>query len=323
MPEVLKMLKAQGGQSLDQARKRLIAIKVEDATARKGLKMYAENWNDFIHPSILSLASDAVSERQPFVVDLQVMVLLITAAMDIHDDVLDKSLTKNGKATLYGKFGEDLAILIGDALLMESLMMLPSFRNSMDLESFDQLVLSVKNSLLQVGDAHLFELQLKRRANVLPQDVLDLVERKSTIFEGIAEIGAIAGKGSQEQIDVLKAAARSFGYLVMLREEFIDMYEPNELSSRLRNEYPPLPVLYALDDQKVKEYVATFRTRKITENMAQELVNLVYENQDVVKLRKSMIEKATKTIASLDLSQLRKKPVFSLVSLIKVTLEDL
>lgn len=323
MPQVLKMLEAQGGQSLEQARKRLVAINVENAIARKGLEMYAENWNDVIHPSILSLSSDAVSERSSVVTDLQVMVLLMTAAMDIHDDVLDKSLTKNGKETLYGKFGEDLAILVGDALLMESLMMLPSFRNSMDSESFDRMILAVKNSLLQVGDAHLIELQLKRTANVTPQDILNLIEKKAGIFEGIAEIGAIAGKGSQDQISVLKAAAKSFGYLVMLREEFIDMFEPDELSSRLKNEYPPLPLLSAIEDPSVKQYLVKLGSGEITEDSVQDLVNLVYENQNVIKLKRTMKKRVTQTISLLKKQDLNKKPVSSLASLIETTLEDL
>lgn len=324
MPQVLKILEAQGGQSLGQARKRLVEIKVENATARKGLKMYAKNWNDVIHPSILSLSFDAVSETPAAAVtDLQVMVLLITAAMDIHDDVLDKSLTKNGKETLYGKFGEDLAILIGDALLMESLMMLPSLRNLMDLESFDRMVLAVKNALLQVGNAHLIELQLKKKTKVVPEDILGLIEKKAAIFEGIAEIGAIAGKGAKEQISVLKAAAKSFGYLVMLREEFIDMFEPDELSSRLENEYLPLPVLYALEDLKIKQYVINLRNRKITDKAVQELIDLVYENPSVVKLKKNMRDRANESIGSLESLHLRKKPVMSLASLINVTLEDL
>jgi geranylgeranyl pyrophosphate synthase len=323
MPQVLKMLEAQGGQSLRAARKRLVAINVENAIARKGLEMYAENWNDVIHPSILSLSSEAVSEKPSAVNDLQVMVLLLTAAMDIHDDVLDKSLTKNGKKTLFGKFGEDLAILIGDALLMESLMMLPTFRNSMDLESFDRLTLAVKNTLLQVGNAHLIELQLKRKTDVTPQDILSLIEKKAAIFEGLAEIGAIAGKGSKDQINVLKAVAETFGYLVMLREEFIDMFEPDELSSRLKNEYPPLPLLYACNDPNVKKCLEKMRSGRITENSVQDLINLVYENQDVVKLKQAMGKKATQTIRLLGTQVLNKKPVLSLASLIETTLEDL
>jgi geranylgeranyl diphosphate synthase type II len=323
MPQVLKILEAQGGQSLLQARERLVAIKLENANARKGLEMYAENWIDTIHPSILSLSAEAVSESVSSVSDLQVMFLLMTAAMDIHDDVLDKSLSKNGKETLYGKFGEDLAILVGDALLMESLMMLPSFRDTMNSESFSRLLYAVKSTLLQVGNAHLIELQLKKKADVTPQDILDLIEKKAAIFEGLAEIGAIAGKGSTDQTNVLKATAKTFGYLVMLREEFIDMFEPDELYSRLKNEYPPLPILCAIEDPSVKKYMTSMESGEITEDSTQELINLVYKNRNVIELKQALRKKAKQTIGLLKKQNLSEKSVTSLTLLMETTLEDI
>ncbi|MGA3059613.1 MAG: polyprenyl synthetase family protein [Candidatus Bathyarchaeia archaeon] len=323
MPQIIMMLEAQGGKSLEQARKRLSYIGVENAEAIESMEMYADNWNDVIHPAILSLSAEAVSKRALVVTDLQVMVLLLTSAMDIHDDVMDKSMTKNGKITLFGKFGEDLAILVGDALLMESLMMLNSLGNSMAKESFDHITVTVKNSLLEVGNAHLMELQLKRNANVLPQEILDLIEKKAAIFEGIAGIGAVAAGGSPEQIDVLKKAARAFGYLVMLRDEFIDMFEQDELSSRVKNEYPPLPIIYAIKDPKVKEYITTLRRKKITKKSMQELINLVYENQNVISLKEMMKSRAIQTTELLNRGSLNKKPASLLASLIDATLEDL
>ena len=323
MPQVLRILEAQGGESLEQARKRLLAIGVEDPKARESMKMYANNWNDFIHPAILSLSSDSVSKRTPVITDLQVMVLLLTAAMDIHDDVMDKSTIKNGRATLYGKFGENLAILVGDALLMESLVMLSSFKNSMEPESFDRIVGTLKNFLLEVGNAHLLELQLKRKVNVLPQELINLIEKKAAIFEGVAEIGAIAGKGSNDQINALKAWARAFGYLGTVREEFIDMFDPAELSNRLKNEYPPLPILCAIDDPKIREFITKLRHGKITENSVQELVNLVYENQNVVRLKETMENRVIRTTTLLKAQHLNEKPTLSLRLLIKAILEDL
>jgi geranylgeranyl pyrophosphate synthase len=322
MPQILKMLDAQGGRSLEQARKCLSAIGIEDQKARESLEIYASNWNDVIHPAILSLSSDAVSKRTPVITDLQVMILLLTASMDIHDDVMDKSVTKNNKPTLYGQFGEDLAILIGDALLMEGFLRLYSTRNSMDPTMFDRIVAVVKNTLLEVGNAHLMELHLKKN-DVLAKDVISLIEKKAAIFEGIAEIGAIAGRGSNDQINTLKASARAFGYLVMIREEFIDVFEPAELKNRLKNEYLPLPILCAIENPKVKNKVMTLLSGKMTKNSVQELVHLVFENQNVIELKNTMENRVSTVNRLLQQQYLIKKPALLLATLIKSVLEDL
>jgi geranylgeranyl pyrophosphate synthase len=324
MPQVLRILEAQGRESLEQARKRLSAIRVENVEAREGLKLYAKIWSDTIHPALLSLSCDAVSSNPFDVADLQVAVLLLTAAMDIHDDVLDKSKTKGSNPTIYGRFGEDLAILIGDALLLEGFMMMHSLRRSMDVESSDRIMEIVNNCLLEVGNAHLMELELKRKIRVAPDEILRLIEKKAAIFEGICEIGAIAGNGSEGQIKVLKAVGRAFGYLVMLREEFIDMFESAELSSRLKNEYPPLPILYAIENHKVKKTVASLRrSRRITEDATQELVSVVYEDRNVIKLKETMTVKAMQTIELLNAYVMKKEPASKLALLLRGTLEDL
>ena len=323
MPQILTMLQSQGAESLKLAQQRLLTIRLKDTRARKSIESYAKNWTDVIHPGLLSLSSDAVSKRTPVVTDLQVMILLLTAAMDIHDDVLDKSEEKNGRTTLYGKFGENLAILIGDAILMEGLLMLNSIRRSIEMESFDRIFEAVKETLLEVGNAHLMELEVKTKTKVVPKDILNLIEKKAAIFEGISEIGAIAGNGSKDQIIALKAAARSFGYLVMLREEFIDMYEPTELSSRIENEYPPLPILIAMSDPRINDYIRINTNQKITKKSVQELINLVYENEDVIKLRESMNGRVDEAIKVLDEKGLDKNSVYLLTILLKATLEDL
>ena len=242
--------------------------------------------------------------------------------MDIHDDVMDKSVTKNNKPTLNGQFGEDLAILVGDALLMEGFLTLCSIRNSMDEMLFDRIVTAIKNSLLEVGNAHLTELNLKK-TDVLPKDIINLIEKKAAIFEGIAEIGAIASKGSNDQVDALKASARAFGYLVMVREEFIDMFEPSELKNRLENEYLPLPILCALEDPKDKKNIMTLLSQKMTESSVQELVHLVYDNQNVIELKKTMENRVSTANRLLQQQNLIKKPALSLATLIKSVLEDL
>jgi geranylgeranyl pyrophosphate synthase len=168
------------------------------------------------------------------------------------------------------------------------------------------------------------ELELKRKIRVAPDEILRLIEKKAAIFEGICEIGVIAGNGSEGQIKALKAVGRAFGYLVMLREEFIDMFESAELSSRLKNEYPPLPILYAIENHKVKKTVASLRrSRRITEDAIQELVSVVYEDRNVIKLKETMTVKAMQTIELLNAHVMKKEPASKLALLLRGTLEDL
>jgi geranylgeranyl diphosphate synthase type II len=323
MPQILDLLEKRSGRSLEEARRRLLMVKVETTQAREALEHYAKNWNDTIHPAILSLSCDAVADELADVLDMQVIILFLTAAMDIHDDVIDKSKIKGDKTTIYGKFGEDLAILMGDALLLEGFMMLHEYKRSITLESFNSIMEIIKNSFFEIGNAHLMELQLKRKTSAEPDEYLRIVEKKAAIFEGICKIGAIIGKGSENQVNAIKTYGRTLGFLAMLREEFIDMFEPDELQSRMINECLPLPIAYALDDPKVRKLITKLRGSKKTHVSIHELINMVYENKNVIRLKRIMEERAEQAVGTLTTLNLRKKPALDLATLIRGTLEDL
>ncbi len=323
MPQIISLLESRGGQALDQSRKRLLRFKVDTTKACKALEHYAKNWNDTIHPAILSLSCEAVADEVMDVTDMQVIILFLTAAMDIHDDVIDKSEKKGGKATIYGKFGGDLAVLLGDALLLEGFMMLYNYERSISAESFKSIIETINNSFFEIGNAHLVELQLKRKASVEPDEYLRLIEKKAAIFEGITKICAIIGKGSEDQVAALKTYGRTLGFLAMLREEFIDMFEPAELINRMNNEYLPLPIVYALEDAKVRELITKLRSSKITQDKIQELINKVYENKKVIGLKEKMSSKVEQGIKALSVTSLRKEATSPLSKLLRGIVEEL
>jgi geranylgeranyl pyrophosphate synthase len=323
MPRLLNLLEKRGGKALEEARRRLLMFKVETTKAHEALRHYAMNWNDTIHPAILSLSCDAVVDEPQDVMDMQVIILFLTAAMDIHDDVLDKSKVKGDRATIYGMFGEELAVLTGDAFLLEGFMMLHRYGRSIASKSFNSIMETINNSFFEVGNAHLVELHLKRETGVVPDEYMCMIEKKAAIFEGICKIGAIIGKGSESQVNALSTYGRTLGFLAMLREEFVDMFETDELQNRMVNEYLPLPIAYALEDARVGKLITTLRSSKKTEIDIQKLISMVYENKNVIRLKRNMERRSEQAIGILTASNLKKKPTSDLAMIIKGTLEDL
>ena len=49
---------------------------------------------------------------------------MIAAAFDIHDDIMDNSKRKHDHMTVFGKFGSEISILLGDAFLIKGLTLL-------------------------------------------------------------------------------------------------------------------------------------------------------------------------------------------------------
>ena len=74
-----------------------------------------------------------------------------------------------------------------------------------------------------------------------------------------------------------------------VREDFIDVFEPEELQNRMKNECLPLPILYALKEPQVKKPIVTLLSkREISKKDAERIVDLVFEAGEVKMFVKSI-----------------------------------
>lgn len=322
MNEVLDILRRRSEKAIDLARKELLTMNLEER-GREALKHYVMNWDDTSHPGILSLACEAVGGRSEKVVRIQVATLVLTAAMDIHDDVIDHSRTKNGKITVFGKFGRDTALLVGDALWLKGFMLLHAAQVDFPHETEKAIANAIKQNFDDVGNAHLLELALREKLDVSPSTYMRVLEMKASNISIHTTIGAIVGGGSQLEISSLKEYGKILGMLVTLREEFIDIFEPEELRNRAKNECLPLPLLYAMEDADSKNLVISILSKtKTSEKDSETIVRIVFESKRVQVLKKRM-EKWSKE-ALLIVSKLRKSEATDALSRLVVgALEDL
>ncbi len=116
---VKKILEEEGKKAYEVARNVILSEKLDYVPLRQALEYFiCELWPNFQHPALLSLACKSVHGDPNSTTLMGASLILLTGAADVHDDVVDQSKVKNGKLTVFGKFGRDLALLVGDALIM-------------------------------------------------------------------------------------------------------------------------------------------------------------------------------------------------------------
>ena len=323
MGKVLEIFRERSTKPLDLARKEILEMNIESQKAREALKYYTKNWDDITHPGILSIACEAVGGNPVDAIPIQVVMLLLAAAIDIHDDIIDQSKIKNGKPTIFGKFGKDMALLVGDALLMKSFTLLYKCEEKFPQKTVSALFDTIENTLFEMGNAHLLEINFKGRLDVIPDEYLKVIEKKAANVEAQTRIGAIIGKSTKNEIEALGKYGRILGILITLREEFIDVFEPEELHNRMKNECLPLPILYAFQNPRVKKKILKKLAKgKISENTADEIVEIVLSSKEVQKLRGIMEKISEEALDFVYQSpELYIKPMLTL--LLRATLEDL
>ena len=324
MKQVQVLLRKRGEKAFKIAKRAVLEEKIKNKLVHDALQYFIEeSWYDVQHPALLSLACEAVGGDPDATTDIGAALVLLAGAADIHDDIIDKSKVKGSKPTVFGKFGEEIAILAGDALLFKGLILLYDACNKLTKEQ-SRLVLSlVKQAFFEIGNAEAKEMELKKeKYNLTPEEYRKVIETKAAVAEMSTRIGAILGGGNPKEIDALGHYGKTLGILMTIRDDFIDLFEPDELGNRVKNECLPLPILYAFrNTRKKSEIIRLLRKDKMGEQEIEEILDLIMDMKEVQELKKEMqllIEKEENV-----LNYYIKRNVGLLKLLLRSTLEDL
>jgi len=282
-------LKKRSKKGLKLAKQILQAEKINYPKLHEALEHYLSHWNEFTHPGLFSIACEAVGGDPDDIVSTQAAIAMMTAAFDIYDDIIDKSKVKHEITTVYGKFGAEMALLLGNAFLIEgfklfvdSAVILPKEKEKSALEKLKKLV-------FEVGNAHALEVGLKERKTVAPNDYMKITEMKAASVEADMYLGALFGGGKDAEVDVLARVGRILGILATLRDDLIDVFDIEELRQRISVQDLPLPLLFAMQDQETKTKVMNILSKpKITDNDVATLVDFTLEAKSVVQLKNQM-----------------------------------
>ena len=321
--QVQVFLEKRSREALEIAKKKILKEKMECKEINDAFMYYIEDWKDVIHPGLLSIACEAVGGSVDKAVPMQVVMLLLAAAADIHDDIIDESKTKYGKPTVFARFGKDIALLVGDAFLMKALVLLHKLDDKFPTEKMNAIWTTIDSRFFELGNAEALEAYSKGNIDLSVEEYWRILRMKASTFEAHARIGAILGGGARNIVDSLANYGRTLGILLSIREDFIDVFEPTELQNRMKNECLPLPILYAFKNPQTKKAILNCLSKKeISEKDAETIVDILFEEENVEVLRnqvKQLAEEACTSISHMP----DKNLAYQMKTLIKGVTEDL
>jgi geranylgeranyl pyrophosphate synthase len=293
-------LAARGNKGLEFAKLSMNNEKIDYPKLRQALDHYIANWHDFTHAGLFSLAYEAVGGNPDESVSIQAGIAMFAAAFDLHDDIIDQSETKRGQLTVYGKFGQDLTLLLGNAFLMQGFTLLVKSIAEVYPTKMQECIDVLKTNLFEVGNAHALELGLKGKATGKPEEYLDFIKKKAASIEADMSLGAIFGGGTEAEIKALGQYGRILGILTTLREEFIDVFEVEEMLQKINIDRLPIPIIIAMQNTETKKEIdEILAKRKITKKDAEKLVETVFDTESVKKLKKEMEDFSAQAICLL------------------------
>ena len=287
--KVVADLQKRSEKGLRFAKKAMREEKMENPKLAKALKHYLAYWHDFTHAGLFSIACEVVGGNPDDNVQPQASITMMAAAFDIHDDIIDKSKTKHKKLTVYGKFGVNIALLLGNAFLIAGFKLFVDKTRELE-EEKEKLVLNrTKNLLFEVGNAHAIEVCDKENDENTLKNYLKITKMKAASTEIDMYLGALFGEGKENEVEILGKMGRILGIIGTLRDDLIDVFDMEELSARLAVNDPPMPLIFAMLDTKNSQVIKRIISKKkLTKKEAATLWYITLESKSILRIKQEM-----------------------------------
>ena len=290
--QVIQIIEEKGRPAIEKARKEILSMQTRKGEVTAALAHFAKvtlTGGLPVFPVLLTLSCEAVGGSTEKTTAVSAALTLMAGAADIHDDIIDQSKIKYSKKTVFGKFGGAVALLAGDALLIQGSTLLQQECEALTREQRTAILALVPEALFEISNAEAQETHLMKNLNAKPEEYLEIIRMKAVVPELHCKIGAIMGNASKANVEALGSYGRTIGVTSLVRDEFGDVYEYPELVNRIKNECLPLPMLYALQNPKVRNEVEAFiESGNFERKTLNRLKKLVLESEQVDEFRKDL-----------------------------------
>jgi len=315
-----------GGPAMKNARKTMLLNFKDGSLTSQALRYFAKVTlhNSLpVFPALISFSCEAVGGSAEKTTPFGEAFVLISSGADLHDDVIDQSVIKGSKQTVLGKFNAATAILAGDILLVQGFKQLNDASELISNKQAKEILELVFNAVFEICSAETLEIQLRNKLDLTPDEYYEVIRLKAVVPEVAMKIGALIGNGNSNDVESLGQFGRIYGVNSIIIDEFADLFDIEELSNRLKNECPPLPILYCLQNPKIKtNLMPLLGVDLIDKKTHKKIVKTVLGSSEIQTLEKILVSNATSEQEHLS-KKINKKIREELVNLLLVPLNYL
>ena len=217
-----------------------------------------------LRPILAIEACSIVGGNIEDVIPFAVAIEMIHTYSLIHDDLpaLDNDDLRRGKKTNHIVFGEDMAILAGDALLNYAFEVMLS--NSIDKDNPNKYLKAINEIAKTSGiygmiGGQVVDIQSENKQ--ISKERLDYIHNNKTaaIIIGCMRAGAIIGNATEEQLENITKYAKNIGLSFQIVDDILDIIGDEsklgkKVGSDIENQKSTYPSLIGLEESKKVAY---------------------------------------------------------------------
>ena len=270
-----QILEEYGGKIANKAR----VILLEDPMLkdlREPLEFISKSWCDRT-PALVRLSCQAVGGNAENSETAALALTLMNLSFTIWDDVIDKARYKKFMPTVFGKFGQEIAIISGGIASAKAFSIL---NKTMQAEKRKKITDAIWRMWSRMASIESIVVEMRNKGVFRSRDKLWKMRSESINLGTCLRIGAVIGNGSDDEINRLTRYGRHLALILALEEDFkISINLSVELAEKIRNRTPPYATLWAVEhsaplktlfekfegneDSLIKQFVQIFLSTKV------------------------------------------------------------
>ncbi|MGB8663696.1 MAG: octaprenyl diphosphate synthase [Serratia inhibens] len=198
-----------------------------------------------IRPMIAVLAARALRYQGDKHITVAALIEFIHTATLLHDDVVDESDMRRGKATANAAFGNAASVLVGDFIYTRAFQMMTS------LESLRVLAL-MSEAVNVIAEGEVLQLMNVNDPDITEESYMRVIYSKTArLFEAAAQSSAILSEASEAEEKALQDYGRYLGTAFQLIDDLLDYSADGSTLGKntgddLNEGKPTLPLLHAM-----------------------------------------------------------------------------
>jgi octaprenyl-diphosphate synthase len=199
-----------------------------------------------LRPLLVWLSGSASGKINDDHVAVAVIIEMVHLATLVHDDIIDEAEIRRSRPTLGAKWGNEIAVLLGDCLFAHALKMAASFPTP-------EICRAVASATNTVCSGEILQTQRRRELQISREDYFKVLSMKTAeLFALSCDLGALLGHATPATRTALRKFGMTLGTAYQLYDDCLDVFGSESAAGKkpgadLANGEITLPILIALE----------------------------------------------------------------------------
>ena len=220
----------------------------------------------------------------------------------VHDDIVDESEERRGQESVNCAFGNQVAVLVGDYILANSLLCASKTGSS-------RLIERVSLAAQNLADGELLQLNNVQNQSIREDVYYEIIKKKTAaLFAACAEAGAMSVSSDEKDIQRMKDFGEYVGICFQIRDDIFDYSDNPQIGKPTGNDMqegkltlPVIHVLLSMGNEEMLALARKVKARQVSQEEIRVLVDFTKENRGIeyaIQVMNDYAQKAKDLLAS-------------------------